>query len=373
MAIVDLQSAERLPKVLFAHREYLKVTDYSDTESRIRALKNALFTASLEYAQGGMAALREHDPKGRVAEVLFICGAPLAVTSTRFIKIEDETPFLITAEKVKALIAEAERADEEEHKASERFKEEGLVLVERSVVHTMVNGYLTSDPYGKKGKELSLAHISGLMPAALESLMREIEDKVMPHTHRISHTFALVLFCVIRDLYPETPHGVLIDISGEATEIMVMQDEVLRESLAVPYGTHTFLRDVASALGTFPDEALGHIREYGDASPESVKLAIASASEAYVKKIEALFADLKTRFVLPHHFFLSTSKNLDTFFEAIMRKTVETHIGTHGTLVSLNATLRTADNADPKKPYDAFFGVESRFFHKRHGCGEIET
>lgn len=371
VAIVVLEGTD-VPEVIFTHREYLKVEEHTDTAAKLRALKNALFTASLEYAQSGQTALREYDPKGRVTEVLLVYGAPWAITSTRFIRIEEEAPFVVTEERIKALIAEAEKADEEEYQATAELKERGLAIIERSVIHTMLNGYRISEPYGKKATEFSLAHISGLIPSALESMIREVEDKVIPHAHHVSHTFALVLFCVVRDLYPSVPHGVLIDISGEATEVMIVQDEVLRESRTFPYGTHTFLRDVAKTLATYPDEALGHIREYGENSPEAVKLAITNATKAYSESLQGIFDELKTRFVLPHHFFLSTSKNLDTFFEDIVRKASESHIGPHGMLVSLNTTLRTVDNVDPKKPYDAFFAVESRFFQKRHACGEID-
>ena len=370
IAIVFTENAEKDPEIIFAHREHITITENPDTPGLIRALQRALFSVALQFSGEGQNALKAHDPYGKITKTLFVCGAPWAQTATRFIQIEDKEPFIISEDKVRALILEAERRDEEELKTTTLLKELNISLIERAVIHTTVNGYPLNNPYGKKGKEMTLAHISGLIPEPILQSIHDMQDKILMHTTRTSHTFALVLFCVLRDIYPEHKHALFIDISAEATEICVMQDEILLETYVFPYGTHTFIRDLATHLKTFPDEALTHLREYGENTPPNIRTSIEYVQEIYTKYLTEAYHTLGERYIIPRHFFLITSRKLDVFFDILVKKISEKYTEPHGSFISLNnAVLPKTENAT--QTADVFFSLEARFFHKRHGCGEI--
>lgn len=369
MAIVDL-GGNNPSKPIFTHREYLKIAEDASVQPDTRILRAALLAAAGIYTSKGLEALRAYDKGGRVEQVLVIYGAPFASTATRFIKVSDSVPFTVTAEQIATLLAETEAKDEAEIKRDEELGKLKVVLIERSVIHTALNGYLTPAPYGKKATELSLAHIAGLVPEELLTLTAEVEDKVIPHAARHTHTFALALFCVVRDLYPDVAQGLLINISAESTELSVMQDEVLIESTVVPCGAHTFLRQVALDLKTMPEEAMMHLREYGKETPVPTKEAIETATKVYTTLLGDALTQLKTKYVLPHTVFLIVNNDLDMFFATVIEKATEPYYKAHGAFHSLNRTLRNADATAPQGIGDAFFDVESRFFHKRHGCGE---
>ncbi len=369
-AIVHLDLAKKTPELIFSHREHIKILENPNTAGLIRALRHALFSVALQLQQEGMKALREYDDTARILKTLFVCGAPWAHTATRFIHVEDKEPFLITEEKVKSLIVEAERRDEEELQTTTLLKELNVALIESAIVNTAVNGYPSDNPYGKKARELSLAHISGLIPQTIIDAVADLEEKVLPRALRTSHTFALVLFCVLREMYPHTRHAVCIDISGESTELAIMQDEVLLETYVIPYGTYTFVRDVARELQTFPDEALTHIKEYGDSTAKRIRASIDKVSEVYVAHLKEAYTALGLRYSIPKHFFLLTSRNLHTFFDAVVHRASEIYIGEHGSFISLNKAI-AEDTKEKGTVSDVFFNIESRFFHKLHGCGDI--
>lgn len=370
VAITHSEPFMKGPELLFAYREYIKIAENPDTATLIRALRHALFSAALQFSQEGLKALRAYDAHGSIEKLTLICGAPWASTVTRFIHVEDKEPFTITKEKMGSLIAEAERRDETEMSGSELLKELNVRVVERAVINTTVNGYPVDDPLGKRGTELSLAHISGLVPQAIVDAAEEIQDKILPHASRIVHTFALVLYCVVRDFYPEVRNALIIDISGEATEIAVMQEGTLMETCVFPFGTHTFLRILSRQIGSFPDEALAHLRDYGDHTPENVKAAIDKTAEQYIQALNEAYTLLRERYALPHHIFLTTSKQLHSYFDSVIERASREHIGTHGTFVSLNTAMLKAQEGK-YTTNDIFFYIEAHFFHKLHQCGEI--
>ncbi|MBX9906437.1 hypothetical protein K2X96_00895 [Patescibacteria group bacterium] len=372
IALVHSDPTSNKPKILFSFREYLKILDAPDTPSLLRALTAALAVATEALSKDGMRVLMAHDTKARISKVLLVCGAPWAQTVTRFIHVEDTEPFVITEEKVKSLIVEAERRDETELKTSDLLKELNVSLVERAVVNTAINGYFVEDPYGKKGTEFSLAHISGLIPEIIVKGIESLEHKASLHVVRKTHTFALVLFCVVRDLYPKITQALIVDISGEATELCIMQEEVLMETCVFPYGTHSFVRDIGALLNnTFPEEVLGHLREYGPESDEKIKKAVTVTQERYLKKLEEALILLEERYTIPRHCIQVTSKNLGAFFDPLIEGFITKYKSKEvRSFISLNKDL-LSEKKDAEQNKDVFFVVEARFFHKLHACGEI--
>ena len=367
ISLIESSETSSDVQILFTHREYIKILENPDSAGLVRAIRHALFAASLVFSESGQKILREQDDDAWIHKVMFICGAPWANTVTRFIHVEDTEPFTVSEEKVRALITEAERRDEHELQASTLLKELNISLVERAVINTAVNGYLVHEPYGKKGTSLSLAHISGLIPQAILDTVRDIEEKLFPDATTSAHTFALVLFCVIRDLFPKVRHALCVDISGEATELAIMQDETLMETCVFPFGTHTFVRMVALELNTFPDEALGHLRSLTADTPLPIQEAIKKVTDAYTAELTQALALLEARYTIPRHIYALTSRELHNFFDPILTSATDRYRSTHGSYTSLNATLLGND----EKAKDVFFVLESRFFHKMHACGEI--
>ncbi len=362
---------DKEPTILFSYREQLKIGENADAETLLRALRQALFSVAMQFSDAGMQALKEHDPRAHIDKVTLVCGAPWAETITRSINLEDETPFVVTKEKVDSLVAEAEKRDEEELKSGSLLKELNLVLVEHAVVHTAVNGYLTEVPYGKKATELTLSHISGLIPKAIIDGVTEIEDKLFPGSTHTLHTFNLVLFCVLRDAFPHSKNALYIDISGEATELSVVQDETLLETHVFPFGVNTLVRQVAKNMKTFPEEAMTHLKEYGDKTPEDVRLAIGKATESYTAALQEAYKVLETRYMIPRHFFFLASKGLDEFFETVIRQGSVAYLTPHSTFVSLHKNFKEGDAATAALAEDLFFSIEASFLHKLHACGEL--
>jgi hypothetical protein len=370
IAIVSSDPSKRAPDILYSHREFIKIFETPDTASMIRALRHALFAATLEFSQEGMKVLQSHDPRARINKVLFVCGAPWAHTATRLIHLQEKEKFTITEEKIGALIKAAEQRDEEEYRSSELLKELNVTLVEHAIVNTSVNGYPTHDPYGTVGTELSLAHISGLIPQAIIDAVSDIEEKIVTHAVRTTHTFALILFCVLRDLYPHTKNALIIDISGESTEIAIMQDEVLLEAKVFPWGGNTFVRELAKSLKTFPDEALAHIRGHSETTPEAIRLAISTIGERYTSAFTDALADLGERYIIPKRIYLLGSRKMDHFFEKLITHIMQTMPGNKSAVTLINDDLlkKTTESTESE---DVFITLEARFFHKLHGCGDI--
>lgn len=361
---------EPQPEILYSHREYIKIVAEPSTDTMVRALRSTLFAAALQFSQDGMAALRKDDKHARVARILLICGAPWARTSTRLIHIEEKEPFSITKEKIGALVQAADERDEEELRRSELLRELNLNLVEHAIVNTAVNGYMVPEPYGMKGRELSLAHISGLMPKALTDAITEIEGKIIPHATRTAHTFALVLFCILRDMHPQVRNALLVDVSGEATELSIMQDEVLLETVVFPHGGHTVARDIAKELKTLPEEAMAHMNEQSAASPQNVGQAVLAAGERYTAAFSEALALLSERYIIPKHIYVITPRKTEKFFTDVLSKVTEGHRGQHGSFMLLNEELFKGSKLSAEER-DAFVNIEARFFHKLHGCGDI--
>lgn len=163
--------------------------------------------------------------------------------------------------------------------------------------------------------------------AAPETVLKKIEGGLSKHFHfkeiKFS-SFAAAAFTVARDLSPQE-NFLLMDVSGEVTEIFMVKKNVLRESISFPIGCNFLLRGTAEGLGTTLGEARSLISLWKDGHAE----------EAVGKKIKSVLGDLFTRWLqsfqeslanlsqdisIPGAIYLVTERN----YAQLFRETIKT-------------------------------------------------
>jgi len=375
MGIARSDPHKPTPQIFYSHREKIRIGEEPNTEERVRAMRHALFSASLKLQNEGMTELRKREPKMRIERTLLVSSAPWAYTITRLIHVEEDREFLISKERIESIVKEAEKKDRKDAEEMGVLRDLETQVVERAIIDIAVNGYAVENPYDKKAKELSLAHISGLVPEDILDAAREINDKMFPHAALSVHTYALVFYCVLRDLYPRTKNFLLVHISGEATEIAFIGKQVLFETRTVPHGRFTLLREIAQKLHGLPEEMYEHLDLYRSGNATKTRTAaIAKILDDYTEEVNETLKKLSARYVIPKTVFLSTEPRLQGLYSDIFKHIREDDTNVREFDVVPLGSETSEDLADfvSDAEKDLFLSILGRFFHKLHGCTEIE-
>ncbi len=373
VGIIKSDHDERLPVIIFSHRVYMRLTtENAEPADRMRKMREALFSACLILSKDGLQALLDYDRGAKIGRILVTCSSPWAHTISRNVEYAPEKEFRVTESLIKDLARSAEDEIAEQIDEAGIAGSFGLSVVERATVNVELNQYQVDHPIGLTGSVLSLTHITGLVPQEILKAVNEVQDKILTHTQMSAHTYMLIVYCVLRDLFPKTTTLTIIDVTAEATEIGIVENGILRETLHVPYGSNTLIRDIAARTKGSPDDIMTYLRGLGEqVMDESIQKRALEHLESYADAVREMFKKIHARRTIPNTMVITALPQLQTLFSMQIPKIASEITGDEYTLLELQKGI--LDEIATNKNDDIFVTIIARFFHKLHGCGEIET
>jgi hypothetical protein len=314
VAMISVRKGDKAPKILFSIRTPIKFQDNFKFED---FLSNAL--KSLETSARHMALARLGAPDS----VHCFLSAPWSAAQTRVIKLSRSAPFIFTEKMATDLACKEIKSFEEEH--AERYEREGgkIRLLEGEVMQIKLNGYATANPYGKKAKSLEAALFASLAPESVLSAAEETISKFFSRSVRF-HSSVFAAFAALRDLYPKSQNFIFLDVSGELSEIALAQDDILEESVSIPYGKNHFLRALRKA-GYDSGEASSALNLFssgraGEKIRGKVSGILASPGRDWLRALEEALHQISAGRKLPKDIFLAADQDFASYVSSLAKR-----------------------------------------------------
>lgn len=264
IAVFDMASAS-VGGMLIKQDKEGKPEIISSRRVPVNFLLDVDFDAFWRCARGALKKILEQllkdFPKGPDA-ALCVFFSPWFISQTKIIGIEKEKPFKITKDFFEKLM----RNEEEFFKKKWSSKLEPLrgepEFIEHEILKTELNGYHTNSPINKTAKKIK-AYIH--MSLGIKEVKDEIEKEVLKNFGDIFlqfKTFPMVAFKILNGIINTSDGLILIDIGGEITELSLIRNDNLEETVSFSRGRNFLLRKIASEFNAFPDEAESMLQTY---------------------------------------------------------------------------------------------------------------
>jgi cell division ATPase FtsA len=368
VAIVASNSKEKLPTILYTKRIMMRVAKQGTHKSEdVRRVREALFSAALALSQEGQQALFAHNPRAKITKLYVTCSSPWSYTVARNVRYEDDESFKVTQSVIDDLVQSAESEILSHLEEHSYINEKEFEVVERATVDITVNDYTVASPLHLSGTTLGLSHIAGVVPKELMEALHEVQSKLFPNTELRVHTYMLVMYCVMRDLFPRLHSLCIVDITGEATEFGIVENNLLIENTFAPYGSNTFIRDAMHASGKPMSDISTSIQAQADMHmTESAELQ--PQIEAYEQVLTDTIRHILARRTLPTSIIITAHRPYEQFFRQILARTLSSVTDKKLSIVSIEQNI--VDEISHGAGNDVYLALGARFFHKLHGCGE---
>lgn len=271
------------------------------TAATISALKKAV----QNIQDKGIRRVHESNIK----DVFCIIGSPWYEAEIKNIKFIEDEPFTVSSKFISKIL------DEE----GEKFEASKGKLMEKNIIQVLLNGYSTDNPYGK---EASVVDTTLFFSSVSDDLQKRIKD-VLEASFIVSdvsfNTFALTSFSAVRDIFKTEKSFLLMDISGETTDIILVRDETIKKVASFRLGKNFLIRKVASSLSTVHEEAHSLIRLFIDeksTDSESAKIepVLKEAKEEWLSYLRKILSDFSEGISLPKTVLLSVDTDLSKWF-----------------------------------------------------------
>lgn len=296
--------------------------------------------------------------KIKVGSIYVILAAPYYLSHTATIKYRDDAGFVVTPKLVSDLIEGYKKADDEHIKDHEDAKvgEEPQVIGER-VIHCKINGYHTTNPYGKRAKSLEInAFRTEVDDEVVNGISREIKK-----VFQVPISFeplSLAVYIALRNHVHFDQDFIFVIVGNEVSEISLVKGYTLVETVSFPFGKHSLMRHLSRELKT-PDELVSedvslYVRNSMNAT-EKTKFSIAldSGGKGWFSFLEKALVSLSNESAVPPVVYLVSDNDVQPLF----KRFIETDSYAHQALVPNGFSVIPIDSELAKTLMD--FGIHA--------------
>lgn len=325
------------------------------------------FTEDMIFALNKTASSLLDKKVGAPDEIICVMASPWYISETITIKTTKEKPFTFNKKLAGSLIKQEISNLTEDYKNKYDNLDGTPEVIELHTMSVLLNGYVVDNPLGKKCNFAEMNVVISLSPRLCLEKIREEISKTF-HNRNISFSsFTLDTYLAVRDKYISPDSYLLIDISGEITDVGIVTKGILKSVLSFPFGKKNFYKYLCSKLDVEMRDAKEIFKLYNDdklSEPFRKKMdpIFKSIEGSWGEAFEQCINTLPRTLALPGTIFLTSDEDIKKWFSEVLKNEehLQSSISDHKcTVVTLDGP-EFLDLCDIKGcRYDPFLMIEA--------------
>jgi hypothetical protein len=180
-------------------------------ELQERTMLRTLQTLADTLVREGAPVLARSVGSGRANTILVSIDAPWQKTSVRMENFDPGENFEFTKDLLKAILEET------------KTKAPGKLLVDESVIATLLNGYETQDPFGKKAHRASIVVLTSLIDEHVVTSVLETLSHAFHTKHVLPIAGSSLRYQALHKAFPHEHDALMIDATGAMTSLALIR------------------------------------------------------------------------------------------------------------------------------------------------------
>jgi hypothetical protein len=251
-----------------------------------------------------------------------VLSSPWYIPYTRVVTYNKTTLFKCTERLVDSLIEKEIEHLLKQPTDTGEILGNGFRVVERQLSQIKLNGYETTDPYGKKVQSLELTLTITVVPEVVVErfqtiLRRSYGDRTINVT-----TSPYATFVALRDNGGVPSDCAIIDVGEEVTDIAFIKNDILLYQHSFPVGTYGFYRELSASTGSSVEaralvEAY-RLKKLSDQSSRTVEAALRAFSQTWQAALQDIVEHGQHGFQFPSQCYITADARFENIFPAII-------------------------------------------------------
>ncbi|MBI2025495.1 hypothetical protein HYT04_01760 [Candidatus Kaiserbacteria bacterium] len=200
------------PSILYTRRLPIEVRS---GERHELAMLRALEILGNALIKEGAPALARATGSGRADAILVSVDAPWQETRVRTEYFERKTPFVFTKRMVATALEKTS------------IPADGKVLADESIIGTILNGYETREPYGKKVHRAAVIILTSFIDEKISEGIAGMLSKLFHTKNIFSIAGSSLRYQAMRTAFPHERDALLLDAVGQLISIALVRRDLL--------------------------------------------------------------------------------------------------------------------------------------------------
>jgi len=301
------------PVILFTKRVFINIYENVGVPQLRFTIRNSLREV--------LTFLLPHAPCPPDKAFVFL-SSPWYAAQTRTITYSKRHPFIFSKRFADDLVAqEFEKFQQGQHREWKKLGD-GNVPLEHKTMHVKLNGYTYRDPLGKKTERVELVSFMSMMPTDIRDELEHIIHSTF-HVDIDFHTSAFASYFSLAHIVDVPEDHIILDIRGETTDMVIVRNGYIEETISLPMGDHTIVRAFANQLNKKPLQVEELLSMYSAGElDEATSATIRNAKKKSLEHVESLFIkafeQIAVRGLLPYHMYLYTQPEYRDWYYTIL-------------------------------------------------------
>lgn len=317
---------ERNKKPLFVYivRNFFSISEKLEAQKLEIEMNNLLEQTLESIMKKGFEGKYWQNNRKKINKVMISFSSPWFLSKTKTIEISNDKEFIITKNFLLDVLSKEIDIYKKELEVEHGW--EYFEVVEKSIIHSKINGYVLDESVGKNTKNFNASlHISVVHNVFLDKVM----DTVHKHTHLSKekvhvNTFPLVTFSVLRDSFTKESDFMFMDITGEITDITLVKDDIIDKTVSIPSGKNFVVRQVAKNLSISTELAESTVKMFlnkklDEQNTIKVSDILVATEKEWSIYLENALMELSPSLTLPSTLFLTIDKEYSDIYENFLK------------------------------------------------------
>ncbi len=306
--------SKKVPHILFSVSEPIKLKDELVFEDFFNSTIGAL-----DIVLGKIFLFRVGAPK----KIFAILSSAWFVSEIRNISYTSEKSFVFDEKFADNLIQKeiAKLTEEYSHKDSE-FRD--MTPIELRNTKISLNGYPVDKPLKQKTKNVEMSIFVSLSSKLFTQKVEEVVNKYFNVENVKFSSFVMASFAVVRNMFLYQDNFLLIDISGEVTDISMVKKDILNSSISFPFGVNVILRNIAKNFNCSMYNAkslylLYKNNQADEATMKKIDFIIKTLAKDWLRKFQESLTNFSNDISIPSTIFLTVEEDFASFFSETIK------------------------------------------------------
>lgn len=313
-------SGKEMPTIIKSIRNEIKFRDNFNFSTFMNDMIYTLGLTSMSLYNEKVAA---------PDEIICVLASPWYLSETRVIKMSREKSFTFTKKLAGELIQREILSLTNLYKDKYGNLDSAPQMIEHHTMAVSLNGYMVADPVGKKCQFLEINMVLSLSPKLCLDKIKETLSKTFHHTEVSFSSFTVDTYLAVRDKYIALDSYLLIDISGEITDVGIVTKGVLKSVLSFPFGKKTFFKFICTKLEIELRDATELFKLYSENKisnefQKKVMPLFQSIENSWGEAFSQCISTLPRTLILPSTIFLTADNDIKNWFANVLRN--EEHV-----------------------------------------------
>lgn len=315
------------PRFIHSTKTSFPIMESPESAELIVSMNTGLESVLSILTKEGLTSKSWGNIPKKISKALVTFSSPWFILNTKHLHLAQENMFVITKSFLDDVVSKEEKIFEQELiKTNPGIKPDSFEIIEKSVVHSKINGYTVESSLGKKTKVFdAFLCMSIVGKGALDNVRNTLLHHFhVPKEKILVHTFPLVSFSVVRDMYLEVFDFLLMDITSEVTDISLVQNGVITKLGSFPSGRNFLIRQIIKTFNASPEIAESTLHLYTDKKldDENTRLmeeVLINTEKEWSIYLENSLTDLSADMSLPSHVYITADPDVTSIYNDFLK------------------------------------------------------